>query len=203
MIRINLLPHREYKRLARRRRFLSMLAFGFLGAIGVGMLGFTVLSTRIDTQNQRNRFLVEENKKLDLEIAEIDKLKAERQALLDRKKVVERLQSNRTESVKILDQLVRQTPDGVYLKEFKQTGDKMALTGYAQSNARVSAYMRSLNDSSVFEQPLLNETKATIVGNLRLSEFSLQTVIERPAEKASAPAAVAPAPAASAVVGKK
>jgi hypothetical protein len=63
--------------------------------------------------------------------------------------------------------------------------------------------MRSLNDSSVFEQPLLNETKATMVGNLRLSEFSLQTVIERPAEKASAPAAVAPAPAASAVVGKK
>ena len=201
MIRINLLPHREYKRLARRRRFFSMLAFGFLGAVCAGMLGFTVLSARIDTQNQRNRFLVEENKKLDLEIAEIDKLKAERQALLDRKKVVERLQSNRTESVKILDQLVRQTPDGVYLKEFKQTGDKMAFTGYAQSNARVSAYMRGLNDSSVFEQPLLNETKATMVGNLRLSEFSLQTVIERPAERASAPAVVAPA--ASAVAGKK
>lgn len=202
MIRINLLPHREHKRLARRRRFLSMLAFGFLGAVGVAMLGFTVLTARIDTQKQRNQFLENENKKLDLEIAEINKLKAERQALLDRKKVVERLQSNRTESVRILDQLVRQTPEGVYLKEFKQTGDKMALTGFAQSNARVSAYMRNLNDSPVFEQPLLNETKAATVGNLRLSEFSLQTRVERPAEKASAPVAVLGTASATAA-GKK
>ncbi|SFN27682.1 type IV pilus assembly protein PilN [Formivibrio citricus] len=206
MIRINLLPHREHKRQARRRRFLSMLVFGFLGAVGVAMLGFTVLTTRIDTQKQRNQFLANENKKLDLEIAEINKLKAEKQALLDRKKVVERLQSNRTESVRILDQLVRQTPEGVYLKEFKQTGDKMVLTGYAQSNARVSAYMRNLNDSPVFEQPLLNETKAATVGNLRLSEFSVQSQTERPAEKASAPAAVAgkaSAVAASTAAGKK
>lgn len=190
MIRINLLPHREHKRLARRRRFISLLVFGLLGGVGVAMLGFTVQAARIDTQKQRNQFIEGENKKLDLEIAKINKLKAEKQSLLDRKKVVERLQSNRTESVRILDQLVRQTPDGVYLKEFKQTGDKMVLTGLAQSNARVSAYMRNINDSKAFEQPLLNETKAATVGNLRLSEFSLQTRVERPAEIASAPAAV-------------
>ncbi len=187
MIRINLLPHREQKRAARQRRFLSMLVFGLLGAVGVGIFGYTVMSARIDTQKQRNQFIAAENKKLDLEIAEIDKLRAERQSLLDRKKVVERLQSNRTESVRILDQLVRQTPEGVYLKEFKQTGNSMSFTGYAQSNARVSSYMRNLNDSPVFEQPLLNETKAATVGNLKLAEFSVRTVIERQPEKPVAP----------------
>lgn len=205
MIRINLLPHREHKRIARRRRFLSMLTFGFLGALAVAALGFTILSSRIDTQKRRNQFIEAENKKLDKEIAEIDKLKAERQALLDRKKVIERLQSNRTESVRALDQLVRQTPDGVYLKEFKQNGDKIVLTGYAQSNARVSAFMRSINDSPAFEQPLLNETKAAMVGNLRVSEFSLQTQVRRPAEKSTASGVKAlpvASATASAVAGK-
>lgn len=193
MIRINLLPHREQKRQARQRRFLSLLAFGFIGAVGVIILGFTILSARIDTQKSRNDFLAAENVKLEREIAEIEKLKSERQSLLDRKKVVERLQSNRAESVKILDQLIRQTPEGVYLKEMKLTGDQLTLNGYAQSNARVSTYMRNLNDSPMFEQPLLVEIKATSVGNQRLSEFTLRTVISKNVEMASAPAASQPA----------
>ncbi|MDR3412331.1 MAG: PilN domain-containing protein [Formivibrio sp.] len=179
MIRINLLPHREEKRRARQRRFLSLLVFAFVGAIGVTIIGFTVLSAKIDTQKSRNDFLTAENTKLDHEIAEIDKLKSEKQALLDRKKVVERLQSNRTESVHVLDQLVRQAPEGIYLKDFKQSDDQITLIGYAQSNARVSTFMRNLNDSPVFEQPLLIEVKAATVGNLRLSEFNLRTRVTR------------------------
>lgn len=179
MIRINLLPHREEKRRAKQRRFLSLLVFAFVGAIGVLILGFTVLAAKIDTQRSRNDFLTAENAKLDREIAEIEKLKTEKQALLDRKKVVERLQSNRTEAVRVLDQLVRQTPEGIYLKDFKQADDQITLVGYAQSNARVSTYMRNLNDSPVFEQPLLVEVKAANVGNLRLSEFNLRTRVTR------------------------
>lgn len=186
MIRINLLPHREEKRRARQRRFLSLLAFAFVAAVGVTIVGFTVLSAKIDTQNSRNDFLMAENAKLDKEIAEIEKLKSEKQALLDRKKIVERLQSNRTEAVHVLDQLVRQTPEGVYLKDFKQTADQITLLGYAQSNARVSTYMRNINDSHVFEQPLLVEVKAANVGNLRLAEFNLRTRITRAVDASAA-----------------
>ncbi|MBS1156548.1 MAG: fimbrial protein [Proteobacteria bacterium] len=185
MIRINLLPHREEKRRAKQRRFLSLLVFAFVGAIGVLILGFTVLAAKIDTQRSRNDFLAAENAKLDREIAEIEKLKTEKQALLDRKKVVERLQSNRTEAVRVVDQLVRQTPEGIYLKDFKQADDQITLVGYAQSNARVSTYMRNLNDSPVFEQPLLVEVKAANVGNLRLSEFNLRTRVTRTTDAAA------------------
>lgn len=182
MIRINLLPHREEKRQARQRRFLSLLAFSFIAAVGVIVVGYTILSAKIDIQNSRNEFLVAENAKLDREIAEIEKLKSEKQALLDRKKVVERLQSNRTESVHVFDQLVRQTPEGVYLKDVRQADDQITLIGYAQSNARVSTFMRNLNDSDTFEQPLLIEVKAANVGNLRLSEFNLRTRVTRAGE---------------------
>jgi len=179
MIRINLLPHREQKRIARQRRYVSMLVMSFLVAAGVVLAGYMFLSAKIDTQADRNQFLTEENAKLDREIAEIDKLKAEKQALLDRKKIVERLQSNRTETVHLLDQLTRQVPEGVYLRDVKQTNDQLVLVGYAQSNARVSTLMRNLNDSPTFEQPLLIEAKSATVGNQRLSEFTLNVKLTR------------------------
>ncbi|WP_148713654.1 PilN domain-containing protein [Chitinolyticbacter meiyuanensis] len=179
MIRINLLPHREQKRLARQRRYLALLGIVFAAAVGVVVAGYLVLEARISTQDERNQFLTDENTKLDREIAEIERLKAEKDALLARKQVVERLQSNRSESVRIVDQLVRQTPEGIYLKDIQQTDDKLTLTGYAQSNARVSTLMRNLNDSEVFEQPLLIEVKAAQVGNQRLSEFNLSIKVTR------------------------
>ncbi|WP_027468335.1 PilN domain-containing protein [Deefgea rivuli] len=179
MIRINLLPHREQKRIARQRRYVSMLVMSFLAAAGIVLAGYMFLSAKIDIQAGRNQFLTEENAKLDREIAEIDKLKAEKQALLDRKKIVERLQSNRTETVHLLDQLTRQVPEGVYLRDVKQTNDQLVLMGYAQSNARVSTLMRNLNDSPVFEQPLLVEVKSAMVGNQRLSDFTLNVKLTR------------------------
>ncbi|MCB5195406.1 PilN domain-containing protein [Deefgea salmonis] len=152
------------------------------------LAGYMLLSAKVDIQNGRNHFLTEENAKLDREIAEIDKLKTEKQALLDRKKIVERLQSNRTETVHLLDQLTRQVPEGVYLKEVKQTNEQLVLTGYAQSNARVSTLMRNLNDSPIFEQPLLIEVKSASIGNQRLSDFTLNiklTRVDEPAESAA------------------
>jgi len=191
MIRINLLPHREQKRQARQTRYLAMLGLVVLAAVAVVVVGYMFYAAQVDTQNSRNQFLSDENAKLDREIAEIDKLKSEKQQLLDRKKVVERLQSNRSELVRVMDQLTRQTPEGIYLSDVKQADDTLTLIGYAQSNARVSTLMRNLNDSDVFEQPLLIEVKAAQVGNQRLSQFTLRIKITRgadQAEDASSPA---------------
>lgn len=186
MIRVNLLPHREQKRKARVRRFIV------LSAISVG-IGFAIvaaaylgISAQIASQDERNTFLDQENSKLDKQIAEIETLKKERQLLLDRKKVVERLQSNRSEAVQVLDQLVRQLPEGVYLREIHQKDDSVTLNGYAQSSARVSTLMRGLNDSPIFEQPNLIEIKAATVNNTRVSEFNLTVKITREVPEADA-----------------
>jgi type IV pilus assembly protein PilN len=184
MIRINLLPHREQKRKARIQRFvvLAVIAVG-IGAAVTGA-GYIALSAQIAIQDERNAYLTDEITKLDKQIAEIETLKKERQLLLDRKKVVERLQSNRSETVKIFDQLARQTPEGVYLHDLKQAGDQITLMGYAQSAARVSTLMRSLVDSNVFEQPNLIEIKSATVNNQVVSEFNLVVKVVREQDQA-------------------
>ncbi|QDQ26618.1 PilN domain-containing protein [Chitinimonas arctica] len=179
MIRINLLPHRENKRKARVRRFAALAAISAVIGLATVGVAYAAISAQIAMQDERNAFLEQENAKLDKQIAEIETLKKERQLLLDRKKVVERLQSNRSEAVQVLDQLVRQMPEGIYLREIKQTDELVVLIGYAQSSARVSTLMRSLNDSSVFEQPNLIEIKAVTVNGLRLNEFNLTVKITR------------------------
>lgn len=160
MIRINLLPYREARKQARQRRFVVMaVASVAAGAVIVGF-GYTLFSARIAIQNERNGFLNEEITKLDKQIAEIETLKKERQQLLDRKKVVERLQTRRSEVVQIMDQLVRQTPEGIYFTNVKQSDDLLTIDGAAQSSARISTLMRSLNDSPMFEQPVLVQIQA-------------------------------------------
>lgn len=179
MIPINLLPHRAERRKALQRQFFGMAA----GAVGVGILSVVlvhgVLAQRIDSQKSRNNYLHGEIVELDKQIDEIKKLKEQTQAMLDRKKVVEALQTNRTEAVRLLDQLVRQLPDGLYLKAIKQTNDVVNITGYASSNARVSTLMRNLDASPWLEEPKLVEIKATRVGNNAVNEFSLNIKLTR------------------------
>lgn len=173
MIRVNLLPHREQKRAARQRQF-GLLAGGIavLAALIV-LLVHGLLAGRIENQQGRNHYLETEIAKLDLQIAEIKRIKEQTQGLLARKQVVETLQNNRSAVVHLLDQLARQLPDGVYLKEVKQTGNDIFLQGYAQSNARVAALMRNLDASPWLESPNLIETKSATVKNIRGSEFTL------------------------------
>jgi type IV pilus assembly protein PilN len=184
MIRVNLLPHREERRKAQRRQ-LGILAVG-VAIIGLAIAGLVhgVIAGYVDAQNERNEFLKRENAKLDKEIDEIKKLQGEIQALLSRKQIIETLQTDRSRTVELLDQLVRQTPDGIYLKTLKQEGLKVNLTGYAQSNARVSTFMRNLQNSSIVENtptsPQLVEIKATDVNKRRLSEFNMNFTIKRP-----------------------
>lgn len=172
-VRINLLPHREQKRAARQRQFglmaIATVAAGLLLVAAV----HSFFGMRIQQQLGRNSFLEAEIAKLDKEIAEISRLKEQTRAVLARKQVVETLQDDRSQAVQLLDQLVRQLPEGVYLKALKQTGNSVNLQGYAQSNARVSTLMRNLDASPRLESPELVEIKAATVNGLRVSEFSL------------------------------
>jgi type IV pilus assembly protein PilN len=154
-----------------------------------------VIGGYVSLQNERNEFLKRENAKLDKEIEEIKKLRDEIQALLARKAIIEALQTDRARAVELLDQLVRQTPDGVYIKSMKQDGLKVNITGYAQSNARVSTLMRNLQGSPIVEvgqtSPQLVEIKASEVNKRRLSEFNLNFLIKRPVTEEPAKAGAA------------
>jgi type IV pilus assembly protein PilN len=172
-IRVNLLPHREIKRAARRRQFNYLLLAALVLAVGIVGLGQAWISASLANQDERNAFLETEITKLDAQIKEIKKIKEETRTLLERKQVVETLQSNRTEVVHLFDEIIRVLPEGLYVKSVKQTGDVIELTGYTQSSARVSTLMRNLEDSPWFEHPTLIEIKAAVVNNLRANEFNL------------------------------
>lgn len=192
MIRINLLPHREIKRKHLQKQFFIML--GFVVAVGLAILGGThlFLDNQLQNQNGRNAYLDSEIATLDKQIQEIQKLKEQIAVLLQRKKVVEALQANRAETVKLLDQLVRQLPDGVYLKGVQQKAAKVTVNGYAQSNARVSTFMRNLESSPYLEKPGLIEIHAINEKGSRLSEFSLSVSLTRAKEDAAGKSAAKP-----------
>ena len=179
MIRINLLPWREARRKAARQH-LGVLGgmVAVLGLLIVGAVHLTIAGY-IAVQSDRNEFLKRENVRLDKEIEEIKKLKSEIAALLARKQIIERLQTDRAQAVYMLQELVQQVPDGVYLKAIKQTGLKINMMGYAQSNARVSTLMRNFAASPYLENPDLVEIKAVNVNNKRVSEFNMNVSLKR------------------------
>jgi type IV pilus assembly protein PilN len=181
MIRINLLPHREVRRKQQQQQFFILLAFVVVVGGAVWFVVRSYLDEQLQTQQARNKYLQDEIVKLDKQIAEIRKLKEQTAALLARKRVVETLQSNRSEVVHLLDQLVRQLPDGVYLKALKQTGTRVTITGLTESQARVSTLMRNLESSPRLEKPGLVEIKAIQQGRLRANEFILNISITRAA----------------------
>jgi type IV pilus assembly protein PilN len=186
IVRINLLPHREERRQARQRQFVSLTAAMAVLSLAAILLVHGILKAQIDNQNSRNALLKTEIAKLDEQIKEIDRLREQIQAVISRKQVVETLQANRSEAVHLLDQLVRQLPDGVYLRSIKQTGPKVTLVGYAQSNARVSTLMRNIEASPWVEKPELVEIKLVAAPNPRdagakVSEFTLNLQVKRAA----------------------
>jgi type IV pilus assembly protein PilN len=202
-IRVNLLPHREERRKRQRQHFFVLA--GGTAMVGVLLVGamHTFYQRQIDTQTDRNAFLKGEIAKLDQEIAEIDSLKAEIAALLARKQVIETLQRDRAQTVHLLDELVRQMPEGVYLKQIGQKGLRVDIAGYAQSNARVSTLMRNIDSSPWLERPVLVEVKASTVDKKRVSEFNMFLFLKRPVEvKPAAPTPTPGAPAAPAAAKK-
>lgn len=179
IIRINLLPHREEKRRARRQQFYSLLGLVSVFACVLVLLGASVLSSLISRQNERNDFLRQQIVVLNKQIEQIKHLKEQTQALLARKQIIESLQQDRTESLRLMSSLVSATPEGIYLKSLKQDGAIVDLSGYAQSSARVSVLMRNIEASEWFEQPTLGEVKAVSVDKQRTNEFSLRFRIKR------------------------
>jgi type IV pilus assembly protein PilN len=182
MIRINLLPHREEKRKRREQQFAVLGGLTALLAVVVAGAVWLYLDAQVTQQRQNVAYMKAEIAKLDKQIEEIRKIREETAALLAKKRVVESLQANRSEPVQLLDQLLRQLPEGVYLKSIKQTGTKVNVVGYAQSNARVSTLMRNLGASPYLENPELVEIKAVPApdksGN-RVNEFNMNISIKR------------------------
>lgn len=199
MIKINLLPHREEKRKQRKKEFVAMLFLSaIVGALIVIAIG-AYFASQLSDQEQRNTFIKNENARLDIEIKEVASLKQEIEALKARQQAVEDLQSDRNQPIYLMDELAQQVPEGVYLKSFKQDGQRVLLNGYAQSNERVSELLRNLgNHSPWLERPDLIEIRSTGVGQgkdaKKVFEFTINAGIKRPRDQDQA-AAAASAPA--------
>lgn len=212
MVKINLLPHREERRKQRKKAFVTLLVMCAIvgGAVVLAVGGF--IANNISNQTQRNTFIKAENAKLDAEIKEIATIRQEIDALKARQQAVEDLQGDRNQPVYLMDELVQQVPEGIYLRAFKQDGQRVIITGYAQSNERVSELLRNLsNNSPWLERPDLIEIRSTNLGQgkdlKRVFDFTVNVGIKRPRDKDKpAPGAagnVTAASAASAAAPKK
>lgn len=173
MIRINLLPHRAEKRQARKIQFIALSIISLMAGVVLIAVVHGIISAKISYQERRNLYLKQEIVLLDKQIEEIKKLREQTASLLARKSVVERLQSTRADVVHLMDQMLRILPDGVYIKTIKQSGSKISMAGYAQSNARVSTLMRAIESSPWLDTPALIEIHAATNAGARVSEFTL------------------------------
>ncbi len=195
MILINLLPHREEARKQRRESFYASL--GLAAIVGAVLLGvaYLWLDAALSGQNARNQYLTQKNAELDSQIKQIAGLQDEIDALQARKTAVENLQTDRNLPVHLLDELVRQTPEGVYLTAIKQAGMTVTLSGVAQSNERVSEFLRNTATRSAWlSHPQLIEIQAAMVNltprdQRRLYNFTMTVDLQRPAAGDAAPAA--------------
>lgn len=188
MTRLNLLPWRELRRKEQDKQLLSLMVFV---CVLMGLAVFYAhlhVSGLIDNQNARNNFLNDEIAKVDKQIKEIKNIKKRRAALISRMNIIYQLQGDRTQVVHLFDELVQRLPEGVYLKSLTQKAKSLKIKGVAQSNARVSALMRNLEESNWFTQPTLkviNVRKNKKTGD-RVSNFDLSvTQTDKSAQKKS------------------
>ena len=209
MILINLLPHREARRQQRKNAFFAGIGMAVVAGAVVVLVWHTGVQTQIDNQDEHNQFLSTEIKRLDAQIADVATLKTEIEALKARQKAVEDLQADRNMPVYLLNELVKQTPEGVYLTSIKQGGQQVAITGVAQTNERISEFLRNTASNSPWlEKPILVEIRAqtmAVAGSKdqrRMFAFVMGVTLKRPPAPESAASgalgAAAPASAAAA-----
>lgn len=207
MILINLLPHREEKRKRRKAAFFAGLGLAAAAGLLVVGLWYLVLQQLTLGQQDRNQFLTAKIRELEIQIKDIANLKAEIEALKARQKAVEDLQIDRNVPVHVLNELVKQTPEGIYYRTIKQDGQVLSLSGVAQTNERVSELLRNTGNSSEWlVKPELVEIKAAIVQTAnreqkRLYDFSMRVSIKRPQDVDKAAAAAASGVASQPVAG--
>jgi type IV pilus assembly protein PilN len=199
VILINLLPHREEKRKRRKAAFFAGLAASAVAGAAIAGAWWFVLDQLTIAQQDRNQYLRTEIAKLDEQIKDIATLKAEIEALKARQKAVEDLQTDRNVPVHLLNELVKQTPEGIYLTQIRQSGDVVAINGIAQTNERVSELLRNTAYNATWlEKPELIEITSTTAQNRRLFNFSMRVSLKRPKPDAAQPAGAAASAAAAA-----
>ncbi|MEH6528568.1 MAG: PilN domain-containing protein [Porticoccus sp.] len=179
MAKINLLPWREAYRTEKKKEFLSLIVVVLVVAVLAAFGWDRVVSNQIESQNSRNQLLKSEIAKLDKQVAEIQELKKRRQDLLDRMQVIQELQGNRPEIVKVYDEFVRAVPDGVYFTKMIRKGSQISLVGFAESNNRVSALMRRLDASYKFSEPNLTKVQDNDVLGEDGSQFEMRVKITK------------------------
>lgn len=182
MARINLLPWRETRRKEQQKEFFTLM--GLAGALCVVVILMThfEINGRINHQDRRNQFITNEIKILDDKIKEIKKLDSTRQALIERMEVIQNLQATRPGIVHLFDELVKTLPEGVHLTSVKHTGNNLLITGKAESNARVSSYMRKIEDSEWLTKPSLGIIETKEAEFSRISNFNLSALQTYPGE---------------------
>jgi type IV pilus assembly protein PilN len=196
MARINLLPWRAERRKLRQKEFVSMLGLAAGAALLVSYLIVAYYNGQIEGQDARNRYLQEQITLVEAQIREIDELDKKKANLLARKEVIEQLQASRSQMVHLFDELVRTIPEGVRLNSIRQTGEVLTLEGFAQSNARVSSYMRNIEASGWMTNPDLSviETKGGDKGLPNM--FTMRVTLKSPTADADAAAPAVETPAA-------
>ena len=173
MARINLLPWRETRRNEQQKEFFTLMAMAAALCGVVVLLTHFEINGRISNQEGRNQYITNEIKILDGQIEEIKKLDSTRQALIERMEVIQNLQAARPGIVHLFDELVKTLPEGVHLSSLKQSGAKLELSGKAESNARVSSYMRKIEDSEWLASPSLGVIETRDTDLSRISSFNL------------------------------
>lgn len=180
MTRINLLPWRETHRQERKKEFMATAVAMVILALLCGYAWNSWVKSRIDWQESRNQLLRSEITVLNRQVAEVTELQQRRQRTLERTEVIQSLQSDRSDIVRIFDQLVRAVPDGVYFTSLERRPHQLALQGFAESNNRVSSLMRQLDASEVFSDPNLTRVVADRTMGEQGNRFSLLVNIEVP-----------------------
>lgn len=194
MIKVNLLPHRQIRRAERQREFGLMASLVAIAAAAILFVSWSYIHNKIQAQQARNQRLQDEMVRLDKEIAVIGTLKEQIKHVLERKQIVEGLQSDRNQAVLILDELARQLPEGIFLKSVKQLENEIELKGVADTNARIAALVHNLSDSAMMHNPNLVEIKAnTNALGVKEYEFVLRVSLKREVAEED-PAKQKPAP---------
>jgi type IV pilus assembly protein PilN len=211
VILINLLPHREARRKRRKQLFFGGLAASAVAGLAIAGIWYLLVHQLMGAQQGRNAFLQAEIGKLEAEIKDVAKLRSEIDALKARQRAVEDLQVNRNVPVHMLNELVRQTPEGVYFTSIKQEGQLLAVNGVAQTNERVSEFLRNMSKNATWlEKPELIEIKVAALSGqpnqnrdqTRLFDFGVRLSIKRPQDPAAAAAPPPGAPVAPAAAPK-
>ncbi|MCB1568243.1 MAG: PilN domain-containing protein [Xanthomonadales bacterium] len=191
MAKINLLPWRAERRKQRQKQFYTLLGMVAIAAILAVFGAKTYFDSLIANQQARNTYLQNEIVEVDKKIKEIEALDKKRADLLQRKQVIEELQSSRSQMVHLFDELVKTIPDGIRLTSIKQKGAELTLAGVSQSNARVSSYIRALEGSGWMTKPDLSiiEAKGTEKGMPYV--FNLKVTLVKPKDPKDEEAAAA------------